>query len=97
MMPNKHSVERECQVFCEYLLSCAPQSYAVRKYVDAHEVSPKFSAGNRFDDLLLRVARVHPVLTKLADSYARLFVPNALLRKKLILLLAILETSPLSG
>jgi len=86
-------MESECQVFTRYLLGCSPQSYVVKKYTDAHRVAAVFSKGSRFDELLVRAARVHPALTRLADSHARMFAPTGLLRKKLVLLLAILETS----
>jgi hypothetical protein len=93
MTSNEHLMEAECKVFTRYLLGCQPAPYVVRKYADAHKVSPAFSQGSRFDDFLVRVASVHPMLTKLADSHARMFVATGLLRKKLVLLLAILETS----
>ena len=87
-------LEEECRVFAEYLLGCAPPSYAIQKYADAHLVSPIFCKGTRFDFFVVRVARSHRSITTMADAYARLFVPTGLLRKKLVLLLAILETSP---
>ena len=93
MIVNTGPLESECEVFARYLLSCTPAPYVVRKYSAAHHVSAVFSTGSRFDNLLVRIASVHPALTRLADSYARIFAPGALLRKKLVLLLAILETS----
>jgi hypothetical protein len=39
-------------------------------------------------------ARTHPLAARLADQYARLAAPTSLLRRKLVLLLAILETTP---
>ena len=92
MSTREDSIERECRVFTEYLLGCAPHVYVARKYADAHRISPAFSKGNRFDFFLIRAARSHHGMTKLAAAYARLFVPATLLRKKLVLLLAILET-----
>src|SRR4051812_40319378 len=94
---SEYSLERECQVFTEFLLGCATHAYAIRKYVDAHRVSAIFSTGTRFDFYLLRTARMHWTFAKLADGYARFFAPQALLRKKLVLLLAILESSPPSS
>jgi hypothetical protein len=88
------ALEEECRVFTGYLLGCVPPPYAVQKYADAHLVSPIFSKGSRFDFFLIRVARTHKSITMLADTYARFFVPTGLLRKKLVLLLAILETCP---
>ena len=88
------ALEEECRVFTGYLLGCVPPPYAVQKYADAHLVSPVFSKGSRFDFFLIRVARTHKSITTVADAYARFFVPAGLLRKKLVLLLAILETCP---
>jgi hypothetical protein len=90
---SEYSLERECQVFTHLLLGCAAHPYAVRKYVEAHHISAVFSSGTRFDLFLLWAARIHWSIAKLADGYARLFARTALLRKKLVLLLAILETS----
>ena len=87
------SAEAECEAFTKYLLGCAPSPYVLGKYAEAHRVSAVFSEGSRFDHMLVKIAKRHPVLTKLADSYARMFARTGLLRKKLVLLLAILETS----
>jgi nucleoside-diphosphate-sugar epimerase len=87
------ALQTECMIFTSYLLGCAPAAYVLGKYTDAHRVAPVFSDGSRFDRLLVKVAGLHPLLTKVADSYARIFVRTGLLRKKLVLLLAILETS----
>jgi hypothetical protein len=92
MSTLQNPFEWECLVFTEYLLGCAPHPYVVRKYADAHQVSPVFSNGSGFDFFLVRAARTHGTITKFADAYARLFRPATLLRKKLVLLLAILET-----
>jgi hypothetical protein len=90
---SEYPLARECSVFTEYLLGCAATSYVVRKYSDAHQISEVFETGNRFDFLLLRIARADWRMAKVADSYSRVFAPQTLLRKKLVLLLAILETS----
>jgi hypothetical protein len=89
----EHPLVKECCFFTDYLLGCDATSYVIRKYSDAHEVSQVFATGTRFDFLLLRAARSSWRMAKVADSYARVFAPQALLRKKLVLLLAILETS----
>jgi hypothetical protein len=93
MSKSETSIERECRIFTQYLIGCPPSDYVSRKYLEAHRVlAPVFSKENRFDFFLVRVARTHPTLTKLADSYTRVFVRKSLLRKKLVLALAILET-----
>jgi hypothetical protein len=46
------------------------------------------------DQLLLAVARRSPWLTRIADAYARRARPTGILRQKLVLQLAVLESSP---
>jgi hypothetical protein len=84
---------RECEVFASYLTGLKPQTYVLERYSDAHRKVASYTACGQFDRFLLRFANAGPVCTKLADSYARLFAPASTLRKKLILLLAILESS----
>jgi hypothetical protein len=88
-----NSIERECRVFTEHLIGQVPNSYVLRKYEEAHATTPFYVCMGAFDAFLVSVAGFHCKLAKLADCYARIFFPTALLRKKLILLLAILETS----
>ena len=42
----------------------------------------------------MKLSARSPLLVRLADAYASLFLKHSLLRKKLILLLAILENAP---
>ena len=86
-------LEHECRTFTRYLAGRDPTPYVVAKYCEAHEVSAAFG-GDRFDRRLTAAARYHSATTLLADAYARFFAPHGLLRKKLVLLLAILEISP---
>jgi hypothetical protein len=85
-------LERECRTFTRYLVGHDASPYVVAKYCDAHS-SLAFRA-DPVDQRLITVARWHPVTTFLTDAYARFFAPYGALRKKLVLLLAILETSP---
>jgi hypothetical protein len=62
--------------------------------VEAHSISSLFASGDRFDHYLLAAARRHRVTAGIADAYARVFLPASALRRKLVLLLAILETCP---
>ena len=90
MNEEAQQLERECDTLTRYLVGTRPTSYVCRKYVEAHaHLSPE---ADRFDELLIRVARRAALGAKLADSYARVFAPGTLLRKKLVVLLAILET-----
>jgi hypothetical protein len=84
---------RECEVFGSYLTGSKPQAYALEKYFEAHRKVASYTVSDQFDRFLLRFATTGSVFTKLADSYARLFAPASIFRRKLILLLAILESS----
>ena len=92
-------LEQECRTFTRYLVRRDPTPYVIGKYAAAHTASPAMAqtegkGSSRFDVRLTAIARRHPVLAVMADAYARIFVPRGLLRKKLVLLLAIIETSP---
>ncbi|MFN2399240.1 MAG: hypothetical protein ABR543_11455 [Gemmatimonadaceae bacterium] len=87
-------MERECRVFCKYLVGQAPNAYVLGKYVDGHRSSNFRTHGpaQSIDRLLMRIALAQPLGTRLADTYARVFVPRSVLRHKLVLLLAIIES-----
>lgn len=84
----------ECEVFCRYLIGEAPTAYVVEKY-EAGVKSEVFRQAKptTFDLKLLQFAAKRPLLTGLADAYSRFFRPNSILRRKLVLLLAILEST----
>ncbi len=89
-------LEAECGVFARYLADASPDDAIVAKYVEAHRVRPELEARDRFDRALLALARAGPLATRLADAHARIFARGSALRRKLVLVLAILETSPSS-
>lgn len=80
-------------MFTRYLLGRPPSRYVCAKYKEAHSKTPTLAESDEFDAFLVRIARRSPALTRLADSYATLFGRSTVLRKKLVLLLAILESS----
>jgi hypothetical protein len=84
----------ECQVFTRYLIDAAPPSEVVAAYRRAHEVSPVAPRDSlrALDRALLRVARMGPRSARAADGYAAAFAKGSLLRRKLVLLVAILES-----
>ena len=84
------ALEAECRRFTAYLLDLSPSPYVIACYVRAHRVTAAFEPHDRFDRVALRLAAWVP---RLADAHARLFAPASALRRKLVLLLAILETS----
>jgi hypothetical protein len=92
--PDRDQLDRECRVFCRYLVNREPGAYVLGKYYDAHVATAGRDAlpAALFDAWLLSTGKTHPLLTRLADVYARFVRPRTELRRKLILLLAILES-----
>ena len=87
-------LEREARLFCRYLLSREPSGYEIRKYVEGHR-SPQWvgrAAPEGIHARLLSFAVRGPFMTRLADGYASVFHRGTDLRRKLVLLLAILES-----
>lgn len=89
-MSAEAALEAECRRFTAYLLDAPPSPYVIACYVRAHRLTAAFEPHDRFDRVALRLAVRTPGL---ADAHARLFAPASALRRKLVLLLAILETS----
>jgi hypothetical protein len=88
------AVARECAVLTRYLTGREPDAALVAAY-ERGLGSPGFGAGRRggaFDRMLVRLGTRNTVLTRACDGFARFFHPGALLRRKLVLLLALLET-----
>jgi hypothetical protein len=83
-------------MFTRYLVGRSPSDYVATKYRDGHRVIPyRDTPGTlRIDSFLVRVAGRGIVLVWLADAYARIFRRHGPLRQKLVLLTAILESSP---
>jgi hypothetical protein len=85
-------LERECDVFCRTLAGVSAPAAVRADYARAHEVGPLGGAPSFFDRTLVRIGRTTPFCARLADSYAVLFARRSLLRQKLVMLLAILES-----
>ena len=86
-MSTEAALEAECRRLTRYLLGETPTPYVVACYQRAHRISSDFETRSTLD----RVALRFPV--GLADAHARLFAPASALRRKLVLLLAILEAA----
>jgi len=89
---DDHTLDRECTVFCRYLIGQEPNDYVKQKYRAAHRTSPLGDAGDAADAFLIKVAGIGSWSTKIIDAYTRVFRPFSILRKKLVLLLAVLES-----
>lgn len=86
-------LQREAAVFSRYLIGVVPETQALAKYADAVGRIPELAGNGRgFEGVLLQLANTHPVLTRAVDLYARFFRPGALVRKRLVLLFAVLES-----
>ena len=76
-MPDTDFTAAECRVFTRYLIGCLPDAYIMRKYAQAFE--PDYPLGDAvipgFDALLLKLAVLHPLLTRTTDIYSRFFRP----------------------
>lgn len=84
------SLRAECQALCRYLLSVEADDYVVRSYELG--VERLGIESTRFDALLCRLATRTTFLARGADLYGRFLRPGGALRKKTVLLLAILES-----
>lgn len=100
MMPGAPTaaLRSECRALCRYLVGSDPSDYVLRCY--ERSVPSAGPAGNRtplIDRTLVAVAGYGTLAARVADGYARVFRPYGSLRRRLILLLAILENSPPSA
>jgi hypothetical protein len=84
----------EGEFLASYLTGAAPWGYITEKYAQAHERTSNYAMFGKFDELLLRFARKGRLCTSIADAYASLAARRSALRRKLILLTAILESCP---
>lgn len=93
-MHEARELERECEVFCRYLCGERPNAYVIAKYRAAHECGalepPK--GATSFERVIVDLARSSTWLAQPLDAYSRVFAKGGLLRRKLVALLAILET-----
>ncbi|MGQ0642272.1 MAG: hypothetical protein ACT4P6_16110 [Gemmatimonadaceae bacterium] len=89
-MPNEATWRAEARTFAAYLGSPQIAAEVVERYRRA--VEDWRLPNPLFDRWLRRLAAVHPVLTSLADAYARVVRPYGDLRRRLTLMLALLES-----
>lgn len=85
-------------MFARFLAGVEATPYVVTSYarlLPSANVSAA-AAERRVERALLAVARTSVPAVHIADSYARFFLPRSLLRRRLVLLLAVMENSPLT-
>lgn len=91
--PADDDLDHECRIFCRYLVGQEPSNYVLENYRRGnvtHGLDQQLQE-NGIERLLIKMAGRGPFFTWLADIYTRIFLPYSVIRKKLILLLAILE------
>ena len=85
----------ECLAFSRYLINVEASAYILKKYNDAHKTKhAELQARNgSFDRFLINFSMKNKLFAKFSDSYTRVFFKQSVLRKKLLLVLAILESA----
>jgi len=98
-MGDDERVNVECRVFTRYLTGQLPDRYISKKYAEAFSSGQPLSRDlqSGFDALLVRLASIHPLLVRAVDAFSRLFYKDSTLRKRLVLLLALLESQASSA
>jgi hypothetical protein len=86
----------ECAVYTRFLTGRAPSPYIQQKYEEFYRIRGEFPEleTDPLERFLVQFSRRGPLFTAIADSYASRFRKRGALRKKLVLLLAILESVP---
>lgn len=97
-MADARDPGHECDVFARYLTGHAAEDYVRDKYREAFTTAQgsRLAARGRFDRLLLVLAGRHPLLTRVADLHSRFFCPASAVRRRLVMLLALLESDAVS-
>ncbi len=87
-------LDRECEIFAQHLINQSVSEYLFEEYRRAHEKGgPLSNEPTSFDNHVLRFARRGGWRLSVADAYARMFIPTGILRRKLVLAMALLENS----
>lgn len=87
-------LRRECILMSRYMIGQQPSDYVIEKYIEAHRYSEMVDGSNQkpFERFLLQIATRNVFLLKVVDAYSAIFNPSSVLRNKLILLVAIMES-----
>lgn len=86
----------EARTFVRHLGGAGAEDRVVPRYLEAHRRGLVDATGPAaaFDRWLVAFARRGPLRARLADAYASVFHRGGLLRRKLVLVFALLETGP---
>jgi hypothetical protein len=95
--PAGTALGAECRAFARYLAGQDPSAYVLAWYQRIAASAADEAPPVLIDRVSLALARRGSLPARCADAYARVFRPYGLLRRRLVLLLAILENSPPSS
>ncbi len=93
---DRETLEAECALLVRHLAGLPASPAVTAAYVRAHEAGsfgPLRSTDDE-DDVLVQIARGGPWPLRFADAWAAAFDRHGVLRRKLVLALAILESGP---
>lgn len=93
---DRESLAEECAQFVRYLTGLEASAALRAKYVQAHEPGCRgpVRSVDEEDDELVRIACHGPASARMADTWAAVFDRTGVLRRKLVLVLALLENGP---
>ena len=91
---NDQTLDQECDLFTRYLIHQSSDHYIREKYREAHLYLNIYSGREPcyFDYYLTDISRNSVFHTRIVDTYSRILFRNSIVQKKLILLMAILES-----
>jgi len=85
-------LDAECSLLCRHLIGQEPGDYLREKYRAAHRPGA-FGPARGGPDPLLAAARRGPLFTRLVDAWSALLDRGGTFRRKLVLLVALLEST----
>jgi hypothetical protein len=91
------SLDRECRSYTRYLIGRDPSPYIIEKYRDFHQKMGLPADLGPFDRFLLSTSARSPLWARLTDCYGSVWRKNSVVRRKLVLTLALLESAPSSS
>ena len=91
------ALRQECRTYTRYLVGSEPSEYVMSKYAEFHRSAAAQPARSGFDRLLLKWSARSAWWTQPADTYASRFFRGSTLRRRLVLLLGLLECAPPSS
>ena len=91
--PLADPLEIEARCFARYLVGCAPTGELAARYARANRALFPEPAGEA-DEALVAFVRRHPWAVSLLDAACGWLRPGARLRDKIVVMAAVLETTP---